>query len=336
VKKALILRSVIIILLTILSLSYAAYAIFSEGKVEEEVKDGMPNSKDAIIEKGTNEKHDNSKVQEIERILEENGTNEKHDDSKAQEVEKIFQENGISIDTEINVEENEYILSRRTALALYDQGYDFYDIEIAKELALFCTKTPLELLQIKGKSVYVSSEDEAQGKVNIENQSKSWAEVVEELGIKLEKPVEALGIPDEKISELKQQNLDDNEIEAVFAMAYNFQKDYREIASELKRGSTIEELEKRYTEERESESRQKRVDAKIAKKNTEKILINKYQITDKDIEKCKKHGITNLVDIAFAKSLAKKSNMNLDQILELKNEHKQWNRVAEKAGVTER
>lgn len=309
----LILRSLIIILISILSLSYAAYTVFSEGKLYKVEKGGMQQSIDTIIAKNGNKKHDNIQVQEVERIL---------------------QENGIPIDTNLTIEEDEYILSRSTALALFDQGYDFYDIEVAKELAKFCAKTPLELLKTKGKSMYVPSEDDEQKNIMLRVQSKSWAEIVEELGIKIEKPTKVLGIAAEKIEELEQQNLDENEIEAVFAMAYNFQKDYQEIASELKRGSTVEELEKRYTEEREAKLRQKKVDEKLAKKNTEKILINKYQITEQDLEKFKKYGITNLVDIAFVKDLAIKSNMNEDQILELKNKYKSWSLVTEKAEVT--
>lgn len=257
-------------------------------------------------------------------------TTEGNDNKQSQE---IIKENEKFNDSDLNGIDDEYILSRQTAIALYHEGYDFYDIEVAKDLAVFCKKTPIELLKIKGKVQYIAIGENDEGNTNLVDSSKTWEEVTDELNIKLEKPTESLNIPAPQIEELKILGLEEHQIEVVFALAFNFNKDYKEIASEFKKGKTEKELEERFSDEKKKESEKNKVNPIQAMKNTEKLLIKQYAITNEDIEICKLNGITNIIDISFAKDVAIKNKISIKKVLELHNKHKQWDKVVEEAEV---
>ncbi|MCX8132307.1 MAG: hypothetical protein N3I35_19710 [Clostridia bacterium] len=221
-------------------------------------------------------------------------------------------------------------LPREKELELYNQGYDFYDIDRAEQLSLFCDKTPEEILKMKGKTTFI---DKINGdKRAVEEVSRPWNDVIKELDIKAKTPVEELKIPSEQVKEMKNQGLSEQEINEVAIMSFNYKKEYKEIFKNLKKGKTIKELKKMYWEENINASKRKFIPYAQIESDTERILKKQYGITDQEIEKCRQYGIDNIVDIAFAKDLANKNKVKLDKVLNLKKDKKEWKAVKDVLG----
>jgi len=62
-------------------------------------------------------------------------------------------------------------------------------------------------------------------------------------------------------------------------------------------------------------------------KDIEKKMLKANDVTEEEIALCKKNGIINNFDIAFAKSFSKKYNTSLQKVLDLKKEKGNWNDV---------
>ena len=223
--------------------------------------------------------------------------------------------------------ENSNKLPREKELELYNQGYDFYDIQVAEDLAGLCGKTPEELLELKGKTQYTVEGGE------IKENSTPWSQITSQLNINIQKPTQALGITPEQIEEMKSQGLKEDEIEQVAILSFNYRKDYKDIVNEIKQGKTVKDLKKQYWEKNREEAREKKVSDKDAKENTERVLKKQYNITDEEIEKCKSKGVSDIVEIAMAKDIAIKNNMKLEKVLEIKKDRKDWEKVNEEAEV---
>lgn len=217
-------------------------------------------------------------------------------------------------------------LPRDQELALYSQGYDFSDIQEAEYLTGLCEKTPQELLQMKGKTTYSTDSG------SIKDSSKPWSDIISELKIKLQTPTHALGVTSAQINDMKQQGLSDADIEQVALLSFNNKKDYTEIVSEIKQGTSLEDLKKKYWQTRQDDAQKQDVPKDKAKANTEKLLKKQYSITDDEIQKCSEQGITNMVEIASAKDIANKNNVGLDQVLQIKKNKNDWKAVRDEAG----
>lgn len=221
-------------------------------------------------------------------------------------------------------------LTQEQVRELYDLGYDFYDIQIAEELAVFCDNTPRELLALKGKTTFEVIEGEIR-----ENSQMQWDDIVELLDIQLVKPTEALGIPESQINAMKSQGLSEKEIQEVTILSFNYNKEYNEILAELKSGSKVDDLKKNYWEERMEESRTSIVPVEVAGKNTEKVLIRQYGITEEDIRLCNENGVASMVDIAVAKDIVNNSEKSLKEVLDSKKTKSNWVDVKVEMGVPE-
>lgn len=221
------------------------------------------------------------------------------------------------------MEGNSKKLPREKVLELYNEGYDFYDIATAENLAGLCGKTPQELLELKGKNTYTTVNG------NLIENSNPWENIITQLNIKMQKPTEALGFTKKQIDEMKAQGLNDNDIEQVAVLSFNYKKEYKSILNDLKKGKNIEELKKQYWENNREDSKKQDADPEVAKKNTEKVLRKKYNITDEDINKCRSYGINEIVEIAIAKYVSQENNVGIDKVLELKKSKMNWKTVKE-------
>lgn len=240
--------------------------------------------------------------------------------------EKTLTESEVTYDKwQTAMEQSTKKLPRDQELALYNQGYDFYDIEVAENLAGLCEKTPQELLTMKGKTTYTTDVG------SIKESSKPWSDIVSALKIKLETPTQALGISSAQIDDMKQQGLSEADIEQVAILSFNYKKDYHEILKQITKDTNIESVKKKYWQTRQDDAK-KQEPKEIAKANTEKLLKKQYNITDDDIKKCGQGGLTNIVEIAIAKDIAIKNNIKLDQVLQIENNKKNWQEIRAEAG----
>lgn len=276
----------------------------------------LTNDQDVVTKSNTS---DNNKMKTVDPIS-----------NSAEELSKIDSTQLSYEQWQESIEKSSKTLPKEKQIELYNQGYDFYDIHIAEDLAAMCNKTPQELLELKGKTTYEARKD---GSI-YENSGKEWSEIVKELNITLVKPTEALGISDEKLYEMKKQGLSDNEIHQVVILAFNYNQDYKDILKELKNGKKLDELKKIYWEQKMNDSQKRNVSTDVAQKNTEKALKKQYNITDDDIKLCKNNGITNIVDIAVAKDISKQSQKSLQKVLEIKKTKGNWKEVKAEMGVT--
>ena len=246
-------------------------------------------------------------------------------DSK--ELSKYLKDNSISYEQwKITMEQSSKELPRDQELALYNEGYDFYDIQVAEDLSGLCDKTPQELLLLKGKATYKTVD----GK--IVDSSKPWDDIIKKLNIEFQTPTEALGVTSTQINEMKQKGLSDNDIEQIVILSFSYKKDYNEILTEIEKGKGIDDLKKQYWQNRQDGSKELHISEKKARESTEKLLRKQYNISDADIEKCKKSGITNVVEIAIAKDIANKNNTKLDHVLNIKKNKTNWDDVRKEAG----
>ena len=271
-----------------------------------------------------------SAIQESKEVSSKTQTNLEDKDVKIlteKDVAKIISENDETYEQwEARMEGSSNKLSRKEELDLYNQGYDFYDIAVAEDLASLCNKTPQELLKLKGKTTFTTEN----GK--IEEHSKSWNDIAKQLKIKIQKPTEALGLTDSQINEMKNQGLSNEEIEQAAVLSFNYKKDIKDILTDRKGGKSIKDLKKQYWKKWKEDSEKKSVSKEQAKENTEKLLKKQYGITDDDIKMCNDNGIKNIAEIAIAKNISKKNNVKLEKILKVKKNNKDWKSVDKEVG----
>ena len=217
-------------------------------------------------------------------------------------------------------------LPREKELELYDQGYDFYDIQVAKELAGLCGKRPEDLLTLKGKTIFEVENG------NIVDKSKPWDDVIKGLDIKFIKPTDAFGITHSQINEMKQQGLSDRNIQEAAILSFNYKKEYKSILKEIKKGKTVKGLKKEYWEEKNNSLKEQKVSKVKAEENTEKILKRQYNITNDDIKKAKEYGIEKIVDIAMAKGISGDDKVKFEDVLKAKRDKGSWKDVNAQMG----
>lgn len=246
--------------------------------------------------------------------------------SKGDDAQSSSSENDVTYDEWKASMESENKLPREQELALYNQGYDFSDIQEAEDLAVLCGKTPQDLLALKGKRTYSTDGG------SIKDISKPWSDVIKELNITMEAPTQAMGITSDQISDMKQQGLSDADIEQVAVLAFNYHKNYKEILSAIAQGTSVEDLKKQYWQTRHDEAQKQDVSKDKARANTERLLRKQYNITDDDIKTCGTYGINDIVEIALAKDVAIKNNIGLSKVLQLKKTKNNWNDVRNEAG----
>lgn len=262
-----------------------------------------------------------------------NLANKPKEEPKQENNIKVIDEKDIpQLIGEKRVESSSNKLPRERQIELYNQGYDFYDIHKAEELSALCSKTPEELLAVKGKSKDEISNSKEKGTLAMQQNGKTWDEVIKELNIKYENPTEVLNPLDEQKAKMKGLGLSDQQIGQSISLALNYKKENSEVAAEFKKGKTYEQIEKEYIEERNNVSKSRKVPEAVAKENTEKLLKKQYNITEEDIKKCQQNGTTEIVDIAIAKDMANKNNIKLDKVLEIKKSKKNWSEVSTELG----
>ena len=206
-------------------------------------------------------------------------------------------------------------LTKERVEKLIRQGYRLSDIGMADHLSVYCEKTAEEILAYKTKTGT--------------NKSKTWDDVIKELKIDTRSIAEKKGMPVELINKLKNQGLSQIEIDNIALLAKNFGKTYDEVLDEVKKGKKAEQIEEQYRKERFEKSSVKNRPLSQAQAELEKRMIVKYNITDEDIKKCNQLGIKSVIIVGHAKFIARSHNTTLDQVLELKKKHANWNDVVE-------
>ena len=225
------------------------------------------------------------------------------------------------------MESNTKKLPREEVIRLYNSGYDFYDISVAESLSMLCNKTPQELLPIKGKTQYIVNEG------SIQEEEKDWKEIVDQLGIKLQKPTEVLEISQEQTDIIKKQGYTDEEVQMIVITAFNYKVGYNYIIAELKKGKTLDEVNKECWNKRRQDSKKIIVSKDTARKNTKNVLKKQYKITEEDIKLSKDKGITDMVEMAMAKDIASKKKVKLEDVLKEKiKENKSWKEIPDGQG----
>lgn len=291
---------VIIMILSTLLLSFAAYAIQSAQNANNSIKNE--------ISIGANQDEEN-----IAYLLSQFGVSR-------EEILKLKSELGTWEEVSLKLIEQTKKFSKEQVTELYKQGYGLQDINEAQNLAFMSDASAKELLQEKGKT----------------NEKKSWDNIIKKHKIDTRMLAEKLGMSAEKIKELKSKGFKDNDINNIASLADSFGKDYEVISLDIAKGKTLEELNKTYSEEYEKSEQCKKAEEQIRTKqqNTMKIALkNKYGFTDKEMNEFSQSGM-EAKDITIAKLLADKYNSSLSNVINEKKNSKDWSKVISKLGGT--
>lgn len=217
----------------------------------------------------------------------------------------------------MNIMKKDVSLTKEKISELYDNGYSLADIEKAEELSVLCGMDTEEILNLKyyRKDNVLTTSD------------KSWEEIEADLCSDKNHAFNKLKIPKDKIKKLKNEHFSNNQIIEAGILALNYEKDYDKIIKDFKSGKTYNQLDKEYWEERNSSSMNKTANKVSDQKELEDSIRNDKEISDEDIELSGKYGITQIIEIGYAKNLAEKYKTSLKNVLELKVKEKNWNDV---------
>lgn len=258
-------------------------------------------------------------------------------------------------------------LTDERIMELYKEGYALDDIAKAKELSKYCSKSPEEILKIKGVREYnitrtnspaaeitkkqlieykenkTTAERIEPYDIKIDDASKAWDSVISELGIdkkKLEeeqsiKRMEDFGVPHDRISELTNLGLSEKQMVDITMMAKEYQKDFDEVLGEVKKDRKTEELVQQYRGGDSGKNKALGIDEKALESKYKSMLSKKFNVTEEDIKKCNEKGITKIQDIAYAKKISAQSGLQLEQVIEKKSGKRNWMDVEKEAGGVE-
>jgi len=250
-------------------------------------------------------------------------------------------------------------LSEEEVVGLYDKGYGIFDIKKAEDVASLCGKTPEEILQYKGKTAEfivlkgneengTSQDNDKQTKqktegeilqsidtvndythdtsMKIEGTSKSWESVVNGIGIDTSSQAIKIGISEADINSMKSQGLTDNQIIDMAALADQYNKSYKEVWNDFKKGKKLDDLKSQYGEDIKGNSTtedapQSINDIRIKEKaDFDKSVIEQCGITDDEISLCKQYRIDDVLQVAHAKDIAYRNRITLEQVLKMMKE----------------
>jgi uncharacterized protein YlxP (DUF503 family) len=166
------------------------------------------------------------------------------------------------------------------------------------------------------------------------DKGKSWDTVIQELGIFTQDTNQILDLDKSAISELKAQGLSDNTIIDISIVSRNTKINYKEISQELNKDLTKTDLSSLAASVAMSDG----IDGKETNRidnNLEDIerIKKKYNITDDDISKCEKNGITKIEEVGFLKILSNKHSIEMDELLKIMKEEKSLEKVQQKLEV---
>ncbi len=263
-------------------------------------------------------------------------------------------------------------ISKENRSEFYRNGYSELDINTAEYLSNYCDKTPEQLLEIKGKSgdytvkrrdgktlsqaiqeekalieqvsgagESTTSSEEMLNSIKavedksrntdlfIEQSGKLWDDVIKELKIQIEDPMQELGITDEKANELKEAGMSKDRIIQLGILAKNYSKSFDMVAEEFKSGKSFSQVDEKYWNEK-----QKNDAANTAMNITvdEKQVIAMYGVSQDEIDKCKKYGITGIYGVVLAKKVAEEFSMTIDKALDEYQRTKSWDAVRSELG----
>lgn len=203
-------------------------------------------------------------------------------------------------------------LSKEQIVELYNNGYDLQDINRAEQIARSSNKNVKEILTVRG------IKDDTKN-TNV----KSWDEVANILNVDTSSHEEKIGLTDEKIEKLTKEGFTKKQIIDSIVLSKKYEKEDDEILKKVKEGKGIEDIEKEY--EDSNNTSQKNEDKQLLIKFSGKPE-DKEQVIDENTTKYIENGFS-LQDVELAKSLGKKYNKNLEDILTVKKAKNGWNNV---------
>jgi phage FluMu protein Com len=212
-------------------------------------------------------------------------------------------------------------LSNEEKIALYKQGYSYQYILVAEKLAYLTDKTPKEILDTKGKKEYKTETRKNEKGEEIEvvvDTSKTWDTTITELGITLEKAKKKLKISDDDMNKMQEEGYSEANKIYIMVSAWENNKTCRETIVEIK--------------EKENGNKKENTSDSTEYSEDEKEVIEKYNLTAKEIEKFKENGIEKITDMAFAKNLAKKYGTSTEKIIEKRKQNKKWEEIQNELG----
>lgn len=187
-------------------------------------------------------------------------------------------------------------LPKERIIELYDKGYGLDDIEKGAEIAAVTGDAIDEILELKGRTAYrvEKTYDGYGNEIDVVlEELVSWKEAGEKSGMEIPVIIDKTKLTSQEFENAKRE----------YFHEISNRKDH-----EITRSPEI-------------------------KSDIENELVKWLKITDEELEKCRKYGVDTPLDAAFAKGLAVKYNIPLDEVLEIKSEKAQWKEVDMKLEV---
>jgi hypothetical protein len=203
--------------------------------------------------------------------------------------------NTISDDVKVQTENNnqQNVLSQEKMIELYNKGYGVRDIEKAAELSPVYGISIDEILEMKGPINY---------KYN----------------------TNSTNTPENSAIEDTSKNWDD----VVVDLEINKAAKEGKINSDYK----VSDIKKQLEDLRKNPRKPKVKELEESQNQLKKSLVKKYDILDSEINMCKEAGLTEIVEISYAKKVALENNVELEKVLELKKEKSSWIDVVKSLG----
>jgi cell division protein YceG involved in septum cleavage len=195
-------------------------------------------------------------------------------------------------------------LTQEQIVKLYEKGYGLQDIEKAQQLAGISGKSMESILELKGKKLGKEQEDK----------EKSWDAVNKELGLDRESQLNKIGMKTSGLEALKEEGLTEDQAWKAGALAFNYKKPIKEIVDNLKKGKSLDLIQKQYRGEKVKEMLAN-VKSKVKNGQIKKAELKK--ITNDDVSKCKNAGITDNKQIVMLKILSDNYKITLDEVLKI-------------------